>query len=984
MEQKAVESGAVQDNDIGTEVSAQASTLLARTTLDYAYDSTDDEDVAEYRSYGHDENKLDVNADADGESISKDRTGQDIVAAHALVPSSESEANGNAAVADAQGKATEDDVDREHCMVVRTKRRSPPSAPRSHFLASRKISEDRRQVLSQHMAMDLKMKQQRMDFQKKLLHSYREDLSYWITEMCGEEISNQSEPFFEAIADGVILCRVAHAVCDAENSYITDNVGDANPTLWAPPKFNPRAKKGTFVARDNIHAFIMWSRQFGVPESALFETEDLVAAKELKNVLYTLMDVARLSHLSAERLPQLIQLEREIDSEIIAEHDEDDLANYPPPARVKPPLPPKPVGLKLLLAPQEPAEDEADRRPSLSSVTEEAEKEDGEVLADMIDLTESVLCEESSDVADEELISTAPSPEPEAAAEEEREEGADEEEEEEECEIVEDEGLLVATADKACPEDFEAHDVPEAIEVRSVPALTRMLSSETMTVPDMVRMPSPECVEPEVTIVRMQPVEPEVVVQTTSIQCDLPTTIAVQCGLGDIEPAPAPEIEPAEVGGAAEAADALKVDCGCGPSVTPDAQPAVTPVELAPEIDAAMAVDNTESPPPDEAPPVLNSPPKEKVTFVKGDEIDEAVQIMSSQYGGKVKLKRVRKGKYEVSHLRKNLFIRILRNHIMVRVGGGWDTLEHYLLTHQPEAQHLSTALLGAGVGTDHLATASALRTEALERKKSAGIRGATGRRASVFTPASSKQDTTGQVKVASASRGMARESIPQVPRLKKGLSREDLISPFRRSSSAQMLFNREQPDTARSPASSGPNTPAKLSRGGSRTLLSQTLTARRMRSTETTPVPLASCDYDWDPNDPRPKPARSSYDANDFESTTGNILMAASTSIPNDDYGILDAIVDVAVNRPRSRSMSPSCLSGSESAPGSANSSPRRPSAASRDKAHRRRSSTFGELTTGQAAARARLKAATPDRHKGLYKKSKSKRGSSSSGARR
>mmetsp|Transcript_20232 Transcript_20232/g.60423 ORF Transcript_20232/g.60423 Transcript_20232/m.60423 type:complete len:817 (+) Transcript_20232:208-2658(+) len=432
MEQKAVESGAVQDNDIGTEVSAQASTLLARTTLDYAYDSTDDEDVAEYRSYGHDENKLDVNADADGESISKDRTGQDIVAAHALVPSSESEANGNAAVADAQGKATEDDVDREHCMVVRTKRRSPPSAPRSHFLASRKISEDRRQVLSQHMAMDLKMKQQRMDFQKKLLHSYREDLSYWITEMCGEEISNQSEPFFEAIADGVILCRVAHAVCDAENSYITDNVGDANPTLWAPPKFNPRAKKGTFVARDNIHAFIMWSRQFGVPESALFETEDLVAAKELKNVLYTLMDVARLSHLSAERLPQLIQLEREIDSEIIAEHDEDDLANYPPPARVKPPLPPKPVGLKLLLAPQEPAEDEADRRPSLSSVTEEAEKEDGEVLADMIDLTESVLCEESSDVADEELISTAPSPEPEAAAEEEREEGADEEEEEEE------------------------------------------------------------------------------------------------------------------------------------------------------------------------------------------------------------------------------------------------------------------------------------------------------------------------------------------------------------------------------------------------------------------------------------------------------------------------------------------------------------------------------------------------------------------------
>jgi hypothetical protein len=37
-------------------------------------------------------------------------------------------------------------------------------------------------------------------------------------------------------------------------------------------------------------------------------------------------------------------------------------------------------------------------------------------------------------------------------------------------------------------------------------------------------------------------------------------------------------------------------------------------------------------------------------------------------------------------HVTKNCFCRrqILRNHVMVRVGGGWDTLQHYLDKHDP------------------------------------------------------------------------------------------------------------------------------------------------------------------------------------------------------------------------------------------------------------------------------------------------------------
>ena len=30
------------------------------------------------------------------------------------------------------------------------------------------------------------------------------------------------------------------------------------------------------------------------------------------------------------------------------------------------------------------------------------------------------------------------------------------------------------------------------------------------------------------------------------------------------------------------------------------------------------------------------------------------------------------------------VFAQILRNHVMVRIGGGWDTLENYLNRHDP------------------------------------------------------------------------------------------------------------------------------------------------------------------------------------------------------------------------------------------------------------------------------------------------------------
>ncbi|XP_030074482.1 GAS2-like protein 2 [Microcaecilia unicolor] len=45
---------------------------------------------------------------------------------------------------------------------------------------------------------------------------------------------------------------------------------------------------------------------------------------------------------------------------------------------------------------------------------------------------------------------------------------------------------------------------------------------------------------------------------------------------------------------------------------------------------------------------------------------------------------KVSEGKYRVGDSNLLIFVRVLRSHVMVRVGGGWDTLEHYLDKHDP------------------------------------------------------------------------------------------------------------------------------------------------------------------------------------------------------------------------------------------------------------------------------------------------------------
>ena len=50
----------------------------------------------------------------------------------------------------------------------------------------------------------------------------------------------------------------------------------------------------------------------------------------------------------------------------------------------------------------------------------------------------------------------------------------------------------------------------------------------------------------------------------------------------------------------------------------------------------------------------------------------------------KFELNKIGEGKYRLGESDTVLFLRILRSHILVRVGGGWDTFENWLVKHDP------------------------------------------------------------------------------------------------------------------------------------------------------------------------------------------------------------------------------------------------------------------------------------------------------------
>ncbi|XP_076334621.1 growth arrest-specific protein 2-like [Tachypleus tridentatus] len=124
-----------------------------------------------------------------------------------------------------------------------------------------------------------------------------------------------------------------------------------------------------------------------------------------------------------------------------------------------------------------------------------------------------------------------------------------------------------------------------------------------------------------------------------------------------------------------------------------------SPSRMHSRTDSTMSVTSVISPGPITAPPTPSPIQKCSVTPIRNrtklSELDKKVlQITAKVLRDGSQIKKISDGRYTIGG--KNIFVRLLKeNHIVVRVGGGWDTLEHFLShhdSHQIKTPQKSTA----------------------------------------------------------------------------------------------------------------------------------------------------------------------------------------------------------------------------------------------------------------------------------------------------
>lgn len=144
----------------------------------------------------------------------------------------------------------------------------------------------------------------------------KEDLVEWLRKLF--EVDITVDNFMDNLDNGVLVSKLAELIHGAAEEFYSK--GKSRESV---PKFDFRyhknAKSGTFFARDNVAFFLEWCRCFGVSESVLFESDGLVMHRQPREVILCLLEVARIAVDYGIEPPGIVNLEKEIDTEIANE-----------------------------------------------------------------------------------------------------------------------------------------------------------------------------------------------------------------------------------------------------------------------------------------------------------------------------------------------------------------------------------------------------------------------------------------------------------------------------------------------------------------------------------------------------------------------------------------------------------------------------------------------------------------------------------------
>lgn len=165
----------------------------------------------------------------------------------------------------------------------------------------------------------------RWEKENELLYAMMEDESEWLAKLFSDVVISP-DFFFYALEDGSLLCRLANYIQEKAEAYSRERkiaVPGKKFRYHTMGKCNKEIK--LFKSRENVQQFLTWCRSHGIPEAILFESNDVVQVDDYREgcrgVIICLMEIVRrTAKFELDELPQLIQMEKEIEEDE-AKHD---------------------------------------------------------------------------------------------------------------------------------------------------------------------------------------------------------------------------------------------------------------------------------------------------------------------------------------------------------------------------------------------------------------------------------------------------------------------------------------------------------------------------------------------------------------------------------------------------------------------------------------------------------------------------------------
>lgn len=106
----------------------------------------------------------------------------------------------------------------------------------------------------------------------------------WINQVVGENVPLGRENVQRALKDGKILVRLIDAIYER-----TPNLSPAAHSIRRPLK--PNTMNAPFKQMENIQMFLYAAEAYGVPKTSLFQTVDLYEARNMSQVINTIMQL---------------------------------------------------------------------------------------------------------------------------------------------------------------------------------------------------------------------------------------------------------------------------------------------------------------------------------------------------------------------------------------------------------------------------------------------------------------------------------------------------------------------------------------------------------------------------------------------------------------------------------------------------------------------------------------------------------------------